>query len=160
MIMEPHPQNKVYIGTLGCPKNDVDSQVLARCLDKTGWQVVSSVNEADVAIINTCGFIEPAKAESIDFIWKLLEAKEKGHIGAVVVTGCLAERYGSLLADEIPELDAILGNRNVSEIPSLLREALDRDEATTDKPPFTASPKNFLTDWYTQPTNSSDLPSA
>ncbi len=154
--MEPHLLNRVYIATLGCPKNEVDSQVLARCLNETEWQVVNSIDEADVAIINTCGFIEPAKAESIEFIWKLLEIKEKGHISAVVVTGCLAERYSSLLAEEIPELDAIFGNRNVCEIPNLLHEVLNKDESSTDKPPFIAFPKDFQTNWYANPTKSSN----
>ena len=141
---------KVFIATLGCPKNDVDSEVLARFLSETGWIIVDALDDAEIAIVNTCGFIESAKKESIEAIWEMVTAKENGLIGKVVVTGCLAERYGDALVEEIPQLDAVLGNRDMSEIPGFLAEAIH-----TGNRVYRANPANFSCDWYERPTGHS-----
>lgn len=139
--------NRVYIETLGCPKNEVDSQVISRTLSDSGWRIVGSLEDADIAIVNTCGFIEPAKAESIEAIWEMVNAKERGDISRVVVTGCLAERYASVLAEEIPKLDAVLGNKNPMMLPGLLINALESGEK-----PYCRTPPDFDHNWYNTPT--------
>jgi ribosomal protein S12 methylthiotransferase RimO len=102
-------QRTVALVTLGCTRNEVDSEELAGRLADGGWRLVEDVAEADVAVINTCGFIEEAKKDSIDVILQAGEAKESGRTKAVVAVGCLAQRYGTELAAELPEADAVLG---------------------------------------------------
>ncbi|MFN2346806.1 MAG: MiaB/RimO family radical SAM methylthiotransferase, partial [Dermatophilaceae bacterium] len=99
----------VALVTLGCTRNEVDSEELAGRLADGGWTLVDEVGEADVAVVNTCGFIEQAKKDSIDVILEAAEAKETGRTQAVVAVGCLAQRYGTELAAELPEADAVLG---------------------------------------------------
>ncbi len=104
------PDKSVALVTLGCTRNEVDSEELAGRLLAGGWRLVDDAAEADVAVVNTCGFVEQAKKDSID---ALLEASDLKHNGArtqkVVAVGCLAERYGEQLADQLPEADAVLG---------------------------------------------------
>ncbi|SEW08359.1 SSU ribosomal protein S12P methylthiotransferase [Austwickia chelonae] len=95
--------------TLGCARNDVDSEELAGRLASQGWQLVADPAEADVAVVNTCGFVEQAKKDSIDALLEAADLKQSGRTRAVVAVGCLAERYGEKLADELPEADAVLG---------------------------------------------------
>jgi len=148
--MENDNKHKVYITTLGCPKNEVDSEILLKGLREKGWEPVQRLEDASIAIINTCAFIEPARAESIEEIYSLVSDKEQGYLSAIVVTGCLAERYGALLAEEIPEIDVIIGNRDIEEIPGLILEGL-RSKAT-----FYAAPKEFSHSWYNSPTDHSE----
>ncbi|MDN5767181.1 MAG: 30S ribosomal protein S12 methylthiotransferase RimO [Humibacillus sp.] len=104
------PDKSVALVTLGCTRNEVDSEELAGRLLAGGWRLVDDPAEADVAVVNTCGFVEQAKKDSID---ALLEASDLKHDGGrtqkVVAVGCLAERYGEQLADQLPEADAVLG---------------------------------------------------
>ena len=104
------PDKSVALVTLGCTRNEVDSEELAGRLQAEGWRLVDDAADADVAVVNTCGFVEQAKKDSID---ALLEASDLKHDGgrtqAVVAVGCLAERYGKQLADQLPEADAVLG---------------------------------------------------
>ncbi|MGA8047011.1 MAG: 30S ribosomal protein S12 methylthiotransferase RimO, partial [Dermatophilaceae bacterium] len=102
-------QRTVALVTLGCTRNEVDSEELAGRLADGGWRLVEDVTDADVAVVNTCGFIEQAKKDSIDVILQASEAKESGRTQAVVAVGCLAQRYGTELAAELPEADAVLG---------------------------------------------------
>ena len=141
--MKERMPKKVLIKTLGCPKNDVDSQVLAGLLDSRGWIIVSTLEEAEVAVLNTCAFIDTAKAESIEYIWELVELKESGEIDAVVVTGCLAERYGEVLSEEIPQLDGIIGNKDVKKIAGEIGPALE-----SDGKPHLSIPDGYADDWY------------
>jgi len=145
-IMAERKLNKVYIHTLGCPKNDVDSEVLARVLMERGWDIVDSQSKAEVAVINTCAFIDPARAESIEDIWAFVEEKTKGRLEAIIVTGCLAERYGTALAEEIPELDGVIGNRDIEAVPGLI------DTALTTPQTFHTAPSEFSRNWYLSPT--------
>ncbi len=134
------------IFTLGCPKNDVDSEILARNLLESGWTVVDSLEDANVVIVNTCAFIDHARAESMESIWDFIGEREKGNIDAVIATGCLAERYGASLASDMPELDGVIGNRDIDKIPDLIEAALQTGRT------YHASPQDFSENWYNRPT--------
>lgn len=116
-----------YIDTLGCAKNDYDSQVLAAELMNRGCTLSDSPESADILIINTCGFIESAKTESIEHIFSM--AAIKGETKKLVVTGCLSERYHEELVKEIPEVDIFAGVNDYDELPDLL---LSDDEIMAD----------------------------
>ena len=116
---------KVGMISLGCSKNQVDAELMMAMIVEGGWQVVGDPEHCDVVIINTCGFIEDAKRESIDTILEYCRKKEEGRLRAVVVTGCLAERYQQELAQEIPETDVVLGTGKNSHIVQAIREALE-----------------------------------
>ncbi|MFN6036939.1 MAG: 30S ribosomal protein S12 methylthiotransferase RimO, partial [Bacteroidota bacterium] len=112
-------KNRVNVVTLGCSKNLVDSEVLMGQLKANNFKVTheSIKEESEIIIINTCGFIDNAKQESIDTILRFAEAKKEGAIEKLYVTGCLSERYKNDLEKEIPEVDAYFGTR---ELPKLL----------------------------------------
>jgi len=108
---------KVHIVSLGCPKNLVDSEVMAALLSKSGYRVTRQAESADIILINTCAFIQPAKEESIDEILKVAEWKKRGAPNThLVVTGCLPQRYGRILEKELPEVDLFLG---VGQVPNI-----------------------------------------
>ena len=98
---------KVYIDTLGCPKNFNDSEVASGILENRNHIIVNQHDEADVIIVNTCGFINDANTESIARIFEMAEYKAEG--SKLIVSGCLSERYGEELFEEMPEVDAFLG---------------------------------------------------
>lgn len=100
---------KVALVTLGCARNEVDSEELAGRLADDGWELIDDPAEADVALVNTCGFIESAKKDSIDALLQAHSLKGNGQVRAVVAVGCMAERYGKELAESLPEADGILG---------------------------------------------------
>ncbi len=118
-------QRSVALVTLGCTRNEVDSEELAGRLAAEGWLLVDDAADADVAVVNTCGFIEQAKKDSIDTLLEAAELKEHGRTRAVVAVGCLAERYGKTLADELPEADAVLGFDSYADMSTHLRSLLD-----------------------------------
>lgn len=107
---------KVGIVSLGCAKNRVDSEQALGLLKNWGYEITGDPQQADILIVNTCGFIEPAKQESIDSIFEMAQYKEEGNCKILIATGCLTQRYGQELLEEIPELDAVLG---VGEYPRL-----------------------------------------
>jgi ribosomal protein S12 methylthiotransferase len=109
--------------SLGCPKNLVDSERMLGKLVQDGYTLVPDAGGADVVVINTCGFIESARQESLGVIREMLARKEKGEVGAVVVAGCLAERQGQALLDEIPGVDQIVGVFGREEISTVLDRA-------------------------------------
>lgn len=115
----PSSRRRVALVTLGCARNDVDSEELAGRLTADGWQVVADADAADAVVVNTCGFVASAKKDSID---TLLAAADTG--AKVVAVGCLAERYGSALAASLPEADAILGFDAYPDIGARLAEVL------------------------------------
>ncbi|MEO7131848.1 MAG: radical SAM protein, partial [Dermatophilaceae bacterium] len=125
MTQAPPTQKSVALVTLGCTRNEVDSEELAGRLLAEGWRLVDDAADADVAVINTCGFVEQAKKDSID---ALLEASELKHDGSrtqkVVAVGCLAERYGEQLAAQLPEADAVLGFDSYRDMSTHLRTIL------------------------------------
>lgn len=95
--------------SLGCPKNQVDGEALLAKLSQAGYNIVNTIEDSDVMIVNTCGFIEDAKTEAIETILEVAQYKEAGLISAIVVTGCLAERYQDEILKEMPEVDAVIG---------------------------------------------------
>lgn len=115
---------KVGMISLGCPKNQVDGEALLAKLKKAGYEIVNNIEDSDVMIVNTCGFIEQAKKEAIDTILEVAEYKNAGLISAIVVTGCLAERYQDEIIKEMPEVDAVLGIGANSDIVKTCNKAL------------------------------------
>ena len=93
--------------SLGCDKNLVDSEVMLGLLDKKGYQIVDSEEDADIIVVNTCCFIHDAKEESIQTILEMAEYKKEGKLKALIVTGCLAQRYQQEIIDEIPEVQCL-----------------------------------------------------
>lgn len=119
--------NNVHIVTLGCSKNDVDSSMMYSLLDKNKYQMVNEPSQADILIVNTCGFIDAAKEESIDTILESVEYKNEGRCKKVLLSGCLAQRYPEELIKEIPEIDGIIGTGNIDYINELLDRSLAGD---------------------------------
>ena len=115
---------KVALVTMGCARNDVDSEELAGRLSADGWTLVDDAADADIAVINTCGFIESAKQDSVNALLEAHSLKESGSVKAVVAVGCMAERYGKELADALPEADGILGFDSYQDISSRLQVIL------------------------------------
>ncbi|MHB1615081.1 MAG: 30S ribosomal protein S12 methylthiotransferase RimO [Actinomycetes bacterium] len=118
------PPASVSLVTLGCARNEVDSSELAGALQAAGWSVVDDPGNADVVLVNTCGFIEAAKKDSIDALLEASDLKATGRTRAVVAVGCLAERYGVQLAGELPEADAVLGFDQYPQLATRLDEVL------------------------------------
>lgn len=116
---------KVGMISLGCPKNQVDAEMLLSNLSEGGFEIVGDI-EADIVIINTCGFIGDAKKEAIDTILEVCQLKDEGTVGAVVVTGCLAQRYKDEIMKEIPEVDAVVGIGGNKDIVSICLEVMKR----------------------------------
>ena len=110
----------IYFVSLGCPKNRVDSEVMLGAAGVAGHAVVDSPEAADVIVVNTCGFIEAAKEESIDTILEMAQHKTAGRCETLVVTGCLTQRYPREVADEIPEIDHVLGSADYRDIAAVL----------------------------------------
>jgi ribosomal protein S12 methylthiotransferase RimO len=123
--MSSTAQRSVALVTLGCTRNEVDSEELAGRLAAEGWLLVDDADDADVAVVNTCGFVEEAKKDSIDVLLQASARKGQGKTQKVVAVGCLAERYGQQLADELPEADAVLGFDSYADMSSHLRAVLD-----------------------------------
>lgn len=118
---------KVYVQTLGCPKNLVDSEIMLGLVTREGAEIVLDPEVADVYVVNTCAFIDPAKKESIDAILDLARYKESDPARRLIVTGCLAQRYGSELQEAMPEVDAFLGTGDFDRLPALLRDTRPAD---------------------------------
>ena len=121
---------KIYIESLGCAKNQVDSEVLLAYADEEGYERVENAEDADVIVVNTCGFIESAKEESINTFFAL---KERCPNAKIIMAGCLAQRYGKEM--ELDEADAIFGNHDLSLFPEVLRN-IERDERTVTVPEY------------------------
>ena len=115
---------KVGMVSLGCAKNQVDGEVLMATLKNSGFETVDDAALADIAIVNTCGFIDSAKRESIDEVLELCTLKNEGKIKKIVVTGCLAERYKEEIHKDIPEVDAVIGIGANGEIAEKLNEMM------------------------------------
>ena len=111
----------VSVVTLGCARNEVDSEELAGRLAADGWRLVEDADDAEVVLVNTCGFVEAAKKDSIDTLLAAAELKQQGTATTVVAVGCLAERYGEQLAAALPEADAVLGFDDYPDISARLR---------------------------------------
>lgn len=116
---------KVSVVSLGCPKNQVDAEMMLSTLAKAGFEITPVEAEADAIIINTCGFIESAKAEAIENILECAAYKQDGNLKALIVTGCLAERYKDDITEEIPEVDLVVGIGSNSKIAELTAAAIE-----------------------------------
>jgi ribosomal protein S12 methylthiotransferase len=114
----------VGLVNLGCAKNQVDAEIMLATLKKAGYEPVPDASSADVAIVNTCGFIDAAKRESIGEILELARCKAEGKVRAIVVTGCMAERYREQILRELPEVDAVAGIGADSDIAAIVGKAL------------------------------------
>ncbi|WP_344661028.1 30S ribosomal protein S12 methylthiotransferase RimO [Catenulispora subtropica] len=136
----PAPERRtVALVTLGCARNDVDSEELAGRLAADGWDLVEDPNSADIAVVNTCGFVEAAKKDSIDTLIAAADAKAENTAGkkgpkAVVAVGCLAERYGQQLAEALPEADAVLSFDDYRDISTRLSAILHGERPISHVP--------------------------
>ena len=124
----------VAIVTMGCARNEVDSEELAGRLAADGWTLVEDVEAAEVAVVNTCGFIESAKKDSVDALLEANSLKGHGTTRAVVAVGCMAERYGKELAQALPEADAILGFDDYQDISARLQSIVSGNAHTPHIP--------------------------
>lgn len=130
---------KFALISLGCSKNLVDSEnFIGILVNKKGFEVTSELNEADMIIVNTCGFIGDAKKESIETILEVSELKETSSLKKIIVTGCLAQRYAEEILKELPEVDAVIGTGEIDKIEKVV------DEILNDKHPVETSSMDFL----------------
>ena len=116
---------KVCMVSLGCPKNQVDAEMMLKLLENDGFEICGEEAQADAIIINTCGFIESAKAEAIENILEASQYKKDGNCKALVVTGCLAERYRDDVTEEIPEVDVCVGIGSNDKIAEIVKNAIE-----------------------------------
>jgi ribosomal protein S12 methylthiotransferase len=128
---------KIGFVSLGCPKNLVDSEVMMGHLTREGFAITADRTEAEILVVNTCGFIQPAKEESIQNILEMAEMKKHGRCRKLIVAGCLAERYRSQIKAEIPEVDEVLGVQELDAIVALCGKSLEelKPESTAIPPP-------------------------
>ncbi|MCH5212501.1 MAG: 30S ribosomal protein S12 methylthiotransferase RimO, partial [Oscillospiraceae bacterium] len=145
---------KIGLVSLGCAKNQTDAETMLALLLGDGCITVSDPAEADVIIVNTCGFIDSAKQESIEAILEMAQYKEIGSCRKLIVTGCLAERYSSEILIDIPEVDAVLGTGDYDKIAEIIKRAFDEEEVPVisgniDRTPECAAGRVLLTPPYT-----------
>ena len=138
---------KVGFVSLGCPKNLVDSEVMMGTLAEAGYEITNNAEDADTVVVNTCGFIESAKQESIDAILEATALKSEGKAKRVVVAGCLVERYRDDLVKELPEVDAFIGTSQVGEILKAADEKFDSHQLVIT--PIGNKSSTYLYDEYT-----------
>ena len=120
----PAPKAFVHFRSLGCPKNQLDTEVMLGSLVLEGYAIAERLEDADVAVVNTCSFIESAREESIQAILEVADLRESGRLRGLVVAGCLPQRYGAELAKELPEVDAFVGTGTFQGIAGILDDAL------------------------------------
>lgn len=124
-------KNVLFV-SLGCDKNLVDSEKMLGLLNEAGYRVAQEESEADAIVVNTCCFIHDAKEESVETILEMAEWKKKGRLKALIVTGCMAQRYQDEIQQEIPEVDAVIGTTGYTEIVPILDEILAEAEASQE----------------------------
>lgn len=134
----------LHFTSLGCSKNLVDSQVMLGHMGLAGFEIVPDPEKAEVIVVNTCSFIEAAKAESIDTILDLAEYKTAGHCKALVVSGCMAQRYSAELEKEMPEVDMFIGTGEYHKIVPLLKAF---EEGKLSQKSFVEIPKYIHTEF-------------
>ncbi len=133
--------SKVGIISLGCSKNLVDTEIMLGLLNRAGYEITGAEDNADVIIVNTCGFITPAKEEAINTIFEAVRLKETSGLKALLVAGCLSQRYGRVLLDEMPEVDGVLGTGSVPDIAGLVEMALKGERfCRVDSPSYAHTP--------------------
>lgn len=127
--MESSSQNKkICLVSLGCPKNLVDAEMMLGFLKKDGFSFSTNPAESEVIVVNTCGFVEDSKKESIDQLLQMAEYKEKGNCKVLVATGCLSQRYSETLSHDLPEVDAFVGLGEFDRLSSILNEQFSHSE--------------------------------
>jgi len=126
---------KVHLTTLGCPKNQVDSELMLGMLARAGHDITEEAAAAECLVVNTCAFIDSAREESVDTILELARLKERGRARALIVTGCLSQRYGRELLAEMPEVDGMLGTSELHRIVELVNQAEGRQDWVGSAPP-------------------------
>ena len=124
---------KILFVSLGCDKNRVDTEIMLGMLESHGYEFTDDTDEAEAAVVNTCCFIGDAKEESINTILEMAEYRKSGKYKALIVTGCLGQRYKEEVQKEIPEVDEILGISSIDKIVQALDETLKRDELFSHK---------------------------
>ncbi|HEY7647862.1 MAG TPA: 30S ribosomal protein S12 methylthiotransferase RimO [Methylomirabilota bacterium] len=140
---------KVHLTTLGCPKNQVDSELMLGMLSQAGFAQAERAEDADCLIVNTCAFIDRAREESVATILEAARLKERGRAISLIVTGCLTQRYGREILDEIPEIDGVLGTSGLERIVELVGQAANRRDWASAAPPgylYDATTPRLLTD--------------
>ena len=115
---------KIGMVSLGCPKNQVDAEIMLKKLIESGYEITPVESEAEAIIVNTCGFIEDAKAEAIENILEVAKYKQEGSLKALIVTGCLAERYRNEIKESIPEVDSVVSLAGNNDIVTVVNESL------------------------------------
>src|SRR5881394_257500 len=140
------PKGNYAFISLGCPKNTVDSERMLGKLAQEGYALQPDADGADVVVVNTCGFIEPARQESLAVIREMLDLKEQGRVGAVVVAGCLAERKKDALLQEVPGVDHIVGVFGREEIAQVVERSLNRRATEEQRSLFRPAPVRALED--------------
>lgn len=121
---------KIAFLSLGCAKNLVNTEQMMALCEQEGWSVTTDPAGADVAVVNTCGFIESAKSEAIDAILSLAHLKEEGRLGKLLVAGCLSQRYQDEMLDELPEVDGLLGTGSYPDIVEAIKAVMEGDTPT------------------------------
>jgi ribosomal protein S12 methylthiotransferase len=140
---------KVHLTTLGCPKNQVDSELMLGMLSRAGFPLADHAEDADCLIVNTCAFIDRARQESVATILELARLKERGRATSLIVTGCLTQRYGREILEEIPEIDGVLGTSGLERIVELVSQAANRRDWASAAPPgylYDATTPRLLTE--------------
>ena len=120
----------VGVVSLGCAKNRIDTEQMLGLLRAGGWEIPADPSDAEVIIVNTCGFIDPAKQESIDTILEMAEYKKTGHCRLLAATGCLVQRYSEALQEQMPEIDLLMGVNQYQQLPDALIESAKIDGAS------------------------------
>nr|MDQ4006644.1 30S ribosomal protein S12 methylthiotransferase RimO [Actinomycetota bacterium] len=131
---DPAAATSVALVTLGCARNEVDSEELAARFEAQGFRLVEDSADADAVVVNTCGFVEAAKKDSVDTLLAAADLKTDGRAQAVVAVGCLAERYGRDLAESLPEADAVLGFDDYPDVAARVRSILAGERPVAHAP--------------------------
>ncbi len=139
-------QKKICLISLGCPKNLVDAEMMLGFLKKDGFGFTSRPNEGDVIVVNTCGFIEDSKTESINQLLEMAKYKEEGKCRLLIATGCLSQRYSKELSDEMPEVDLFVGTGEFDKISGLIKKKFSRGKAGSPLSRTLVSRKQILPD--------------
>ncbi len=126
---------KIGMVSLGCPKNQVDAEQMLGALASSGFEITPDQYQADLIVVNTCGFIESAKEESIEAVLEAAKMKTQGKCRRIIIAGCLAQRYKDELLRELPEADVVIGTGGISRISSICRDALSGKDRFSDVPP-------------------------
>ena len=152
MTIEQEKKKKVSMVSLGCDKNLVDGEVMMGLVDREGFEITTDESESDVIIINTCGFLMDATNESIEHILRIADYKKEGKCKALIVTGCMAQRYKEEIFKELPEVDAVVGTTRFHEISKVIKETLAGNQLAYLADRNTPTPEDFYL--LRKPTNS------